>query len=118
MINSYEKGASLLLKEVEDPKRFGVAEIINNKIVSIIEKPENPKSNLAVTGIYIYDAQVFDIIRQCQPSNRGELEISDVNQHYMSNNQVTYTMMTGWWSDAGTFESLANASHLVNKTRI
>ncbi len=113
-LETYSSGAHLFLKEVHDPKRFGVAEIKANEIISIIEKPVKPKSNFAVTGIYIYDHQVFDIIRQCNPSARGELEISDVNAHYLSKNQVSYSIMDGWWSDAGTFESLAKASELIN----
>ena len=113
-LKSYTSGAHLFLKEVHDPKRFGVAEIKDKKIQSIIEKPSKPKSNYAVTGIYIYDHQVFDIIRQCHPSARGELEISDVNAHYLLKEQVNYSIMDGWWSDAGTFESLAKASELIN----
>ena len=102
-----------MLKEVPDPERFGVATIENNQVVSIIEKPAHPKSNLAVTGVYMYDHQVFDIIRTCKPSGRGELEISEVNAKYMDMAQVSYNILDGWWSDAGTFKSLAKASELV-----
>ena len=113
MVNSFKNGAHVLLKEVPDPERFGVATIENNQVVSIIEKPTHPKSNLAVTGVYMYDHQVFDIIRTCKPSGRGELEISEVNAKYMDMAQVSYNILDGWWSDAGTFKSLAKASELV-----
>lgn len=113
MVNSFKNGAHVLLKEVPDPERFGVATIENNQVVSIIEKPAHPKSNLAVTGVYMYDHQVFDIIRTCKPSGRGELEISEVNAKYMDMAQVSYNILDGWWSDAGTFKSLAKASELV-----
>ena len=117
-IHSYQtknSGAHLLIKEVEDPERFGVAEIKNNQIVSIEEKPKNPKSKYAVTGIYIYDTQVFEFIRQCKPSNRNELEISDVNSMYIKNSFIEYSVLHGWWTDAGTFESLAHANKLVKQ---
>ncbi len=112
-VQSFKSGAHLFLKEVKDPKRFGVAELKNEKIINIIEKPQTPVSNYAVTGIYIYDKQVFDIIRKCKPSQRGELEISDVNANYLLSDQITYDVLDGWWSDAGTFKSLAKASELV-----
>ena len=115
-VKSFEWGAQLFLKKVPDPHRFGVAEIKNNRIVSIVEKPKNPKSDYAVTGVYIYDQHVFDIIRRCQPSGRGELEISDVNALYLNNHQVSYGLLNGWWSDAGTFQSLAKASRLAVET--
>ncbi|MDI6731803.1 MAG: sugar phosphate nucleotidyltransferase [Candidatus Margulisbacteria bacterium] len=108
-----KQGAKILLKEVADPHRFGVAEIKGNKVVSIAEKPKKPKSNLSVTGVYFYDHQVFDIVRKLKPSARGELEISDVNQAYLRNGSLTFDVLSGWWSDAGTFESLAKASLLV-----
>jgi glucose-1-phosphate thymidylyltransferase len=106
-------GAQILLKRVSEPKRFGVAEIIDGRIVSIEEKPKNPKSDYAVTGIYFYDKTVFDIIRTLKPSGRGELEITDVNDAYLSQGKLTYDILDGWWTDAGTFESLNKANELV-----
>ena len=108
-----EKGARILLKEVENPERFGVAEIKDGKIIRIIEKPKIPPSNLVVTGIYMYDNQVFDIIRTLKPSERGELEITDVNNKYLEMGQLTYGILDGWWTDAGTFDSLLKANILV-----
>ena len=110
-------GARVLLKEVEDAERFGVAEISGDKIVSIEEKPKNPKSNLAVTGIYFYDSQVFEFIRGLSPSDRGELEITDVNNLYIKHSTLTYSYLTGWWTDAGTFGSLRRATNLVAESR-
>lgn len=110
-----QKGARVLLKQVENPQRFGVAEISDNKVISIAEKPKNPKTNYAVTGIYFYDNAVFNIIKTLKPSGRGELEITDVNNAYISHNQLQYDIMTGWWTDAGTFESLNIANELVVK---
>lgn len=107
------KGARVLLKEVPDPQRFGVAEIEQNKIVRIVEKPKQPKSNLAVTGIYFYDGAVFEIIRTLRPSGRGELEITDVNNAYLAAGTLSYGFLQGWWSDAGTFESLAHVQELL-----
>ncbi|MCY8913535.1 NTP transferase domain-containing protein [Bacillus atrophaeus] len=109
------KGAKVLLKEVNDPERFGIAEIDeqHNKIRSIIEKPEKPPTNLCVTGIYMYDAEVFSYIEQISPSKRGELEITDVNNLYIEQSQLTYDVLTGWWVDAGTHESLHLASTLA-----
>ncbi len=106
-------GAKLLLKEVKDPNRFGVAEIKGDKIVGIEEKPKKPKSNLIVTGIYMYNTDVFKIIRKLRPSTRGELEITDVNNEYIKRGEITYEIMRGWWTDAGTFETLELASRLV-----
>ncbi|MBP9838724.1 MAG: NTP transferase domain-containing protein [Proteobacteria bacterium] len=106
-------GAKLLLKEVEDATRFGVAEIVDNKIVNIVEKPKQPKSNYAVTGIYFYDAQVFDFIKGLSPSARGELEITDVNNMYLKQGDLTHEFLHGWWTDAGTFNSLRRATNLV-----
>lgn len=108
-----KSGAKILLKEVDDPERFGVAEIRGDRIVSIEEKPKQPKSHYAVTGIYMYDSIVFDIVRKLKPSNRGELEITDVNNHYIRNNQMSYEVLNGWWTDAGTFESLYKANCLI-----
>jgi len=109
-------GAKILLKEVPDPGRFGVPEIHNDKIVGIEEKPKKPKSGYAVTGIYMYDSTVFDIIKTLRPSDRGELEITDVNNTYIERDKMTYEILDGWWTDAGTFESLLSAGNLVAKT--
>jgi len=111
------KGARLLLQEVSDPQRFGVAEIKDRKIVSIQEKPRRPKSNLVVTGIYMYDSQIFKIINRLKPSGRGEFEITDVNNAYIKQGQLTYDMLDGWWTDSGTFDSLLRANTLVAKLR-
>jgi len=108
-----EAGARVLLKQVPDPHRFGVAEISGGKVVGIEEKPQKTKSNYAITGIYFYDACVFDIIRTLKPSARGELEISDVNSAYVAKGQLAYDILEGWWTDAGTFESLIRANELV-----
>ncbi|MBI3543638.1 MAG: NTP transferase domain-containing protein [Deltaproteobacteria bacterium] len=107
------KGARILLKEVEDPHRFGVAELKGDKVVGIEEKPKNPKSNWAVTGIYFYDGDVFNVVKTLKPSGRGELEITDVNNHYIRQNTLSYGKLGGWWSDAGTFDSLARVNRLV-----
>ncbi|SMO51302.1 sugar phosphate nucleotidyltransferase [Fodinibius sediminis] len=109
------KGAQILLKEVDDPQRFGVARVEGNKIIGIEEKPEHPKSNLAVTGIYMYDARVFDYIRTLEPSDRGELEITDVNNHYIAAGQMHFSVMEGWWTDAGTQKSYKRANELVDR---
>jgi glucose-1-phosphate thymidylyltransferase len=111
-----KKGAKILLKEVPDPERFGVAEIRNGKLVAIEEKPKRPRSNLAVIGIYLYDGRVFDIVKKLKPSDRGELEITDVNNAYVRNGGMTWEMLEGWWTDAGTFESLMRATILVSQT--
>lgn len=107
------KGAKILLAKVEDPERFGVVEIKNGKIASIEEKPKNPKSHYAVSGIYMYDSSVFGIIKKLKPSKRGELEITDVNNEYNRKGQLTYDIFKGWWTDAGTFETLERAKSLV-----
>jgi glucose-1-phosphate thymidylyltransferase len=109
-------GAKILLKEVPDPHRFGVAEIRGNLISSIEEKPKEPKSNYAVIGIYFYDAAVFDIIKTLKPSGRGELEVTDVNNRYIEKELMTWDILEGWWTDAGTFESLLRANVLVSQT--
>jgi len=106
-------GAKILLKKVKDPQRFGVAQLKGEKIVSIEEKPRRPKSDYAVTGIYMYDNDVFDIIKKLKPSGRGELEITDVNNEYIRRGAITYGVLNGWWTDAGTFESLLKANNLV-----
>jgi len=110
-----ESGARILLKEVDKPERFGVAEIEGNKITNIEEKPASPKTNLAVTGVYFYDEAVFDIIKQLKPSARGELEVTDVNNAYIKKGQMEYDILDGWWSDAGTFESLSFVNELIIK---
>ena len=108
-----ETGAHILLKEVHDAERFGVAEISGDRIVGIEEKPRKPKSNLAVTGFYMYDASVFDKIKTLVPSRRGELEITDVNNAYIREGTMTFSHLDGWWTDAGTFDSLLRAANLV-----
>ena len=110
-------GAKILLKEVEDAERFGVAEMADGKILGIEEKPKNPKSNLAVTGIYLYDETVFDKVQQLKRSDRGELEITDVNNAYIAEGSMTFAQLDGWWTDAGTFESLLRANNLVADTQ-
>ena len=107
------EGAKILLKEVPDPERFGVATLKDGAVTEIVEKPSNPQSNLAVTGIYMFDNRVFDIVRTLVPSGRGELEITDVNNAYIRAGTMTYEMLRGWWTDAGTFESLRRASNMV-----
>jgi glucose-1-phosphate thymidylyltransferase len=111
-----KKGAKILLKEVPDPERFGVAEIEKGRLINIVEKPKRPKSNLAVIGIYLYDGRVFDIVKTLKPSDRGELEITDVNNAYVKEGTMSWEMLNGWWTDAGTFESLLRASVLVSQT--
>ncbi len=115
-VEGYRKqgsGARILLKEVEDPQRFGVPVLEGDKVVRIIEKPNDPPSNYAVTGIYMYDVQVFDFIKTLDPSERGELEITDVNNLYIDQGTMTWSEIDGWWTDAGTFDSLLKASNLV-----
>ena len=107
------EGAHILLKEVQDAERFGVAELAGGKIVGVEEKPQRPKSNYAVTGFYMYDATVFDKIRTLVPSNRGELEITDVNNAFIREGTMTFSFLDGWWTDAGTFDSLLRAANLV-----
>jgi glucose-1-phosphate thymidylyltransferase len=106
-------GAHLILKEVPDPQRFGVPVFDGDRIVRIEEKPQQPKSRFAVIGIYMYDQTVFDRIRKLQPSARGEFEITDVNNQYLEEGSLTYSILEGWWTDAGTFESLLRANNLV-----
>ncbi len=110
------KGAKILLKDVPDAQRFGVAEIRANRIVGIEEKPARPKSDYAVTGIYMYDGSVFDKIKVLQPSDRGELEITDVNNLYIQEGTMTFGRLEGWWTDAGTIDSLLRATNLVAET--
>jgi glucose-1-phosphate thymidylyltransferase len=108
------KGAKILLKEVHDPERFGVATVDpSGKVLKIVEKPKQPETNLAVIGIYMYDATVFDFIKGLEPSERGELEITDVNNRYLNAGTLTADVLEGWWTDAGTFDSLLRASNMV-----
>ncbi|HEX5705384.1 MAG TPA: sugar phosphate nucleotidyltransferase [Pyrinomonadaceae bacterium] len=109
-------GAKILLKQVSDPERFGVPELDGQRVLRIDEKPKQPKSEYAVIGIYMYDSAVFNIIRTLKPSGRGELEITDVNNAYISRGEMTWDKLDGWWTDAGTFESLLHASNLVAET--
>jgi glucose-1-phosphate thymidylyltransferase len=110
------EGAKILLKEVTDAQRFGVAEVRGDRVVGIEEKPKHPKSNYAVIGIYLYDQSVFRKIRRLKPSGRGELEITDVNNFYLEEGKLTCEILEGWWTDAGTFESLLRANTLVSET--
>jgi glucose-1-phosphate thymidylyltransferase len=110
------RGAKILLKKVSDPQRFGVPQLENSTVISIEEKPKVPKSNYAVIGIYMFDQDVYNIIRTLKPSDRGELEITDVNNAYIARGEMTWEELEGWWTDAGTFESLLRASNLVAKT--
>lgn len=111
------EGAKLLLQEVADPKRFGVPELKDGRIIRIEEKPHNPKSSYAVTGIYMYDSDVFHIVNKLNPSARGELEITDLNNEYLRRGTLTYDILQGWWSDAGTHESLYRANTLAKEIR-
>jgi glucose-1-phosphate thymidylyltransferase len=113
-----ERGARILLKEVDDPERFGVAELDGERVVSIEEKPRVPRSRFAVTGIYMFDARVFEIIATLRPSGRGELEITDVNNAYIAAGEMRFDYLSGWWTDAGTFESLYRANRLVAEKAI
>ena len=109
-------GAKILLKKVHDPQRFGVPELDGERVVRIEEKPKEPKSNYAVIGIYFFDNTVFEVIKTLKPSDRGELEITDVNNHFINEGTMTWGELEGWWTDAGTFESLLHAANLVAKT--
>jgi len=117
-VASFKDGAKIFLKEVPDAERFGVAELGKDRVLSIEEKPKNPKSNYAVTGLYLYDADVFSIIQTLEPSGRGELEITDVNNAYLKKDMMQYAILKGYWSDAGTFDSLLRASVLVQKNSL
>lgn len=108
-----KKGARVLIKEVGDPERYGVAALDEKQVIEIEEKPKNPKSSFAVVGLYFYDHQVFDLIRQCHPSARGELEITSVNNLYIERGELEYDICKGQWTDAGTFESLTQANQLL-----
>lgn len=113
-----DKGASVLIKEVSDPERYGVPELQGDSILSIEEKPRYPKSKYCVTGIYMYDNRVFDIIKELIPSSRGELEITDVNNWYIRDGSLRYNILKGWWTDAGTFDSLLHANILARNLDI
>ncbi len=117
-IRGFASGAHIFLKEVPDPSRFGVAEVGGERILSIEEKPKHPKSSYAVTGLYLYDKTVFDVIRSLKPSERGELEITDVNNRYIESGVMGYTIVEGYWTDAGTFESLSRANDFVRGRRL
>ena len=110
------RGAKIILKKVPDPQRFGVPELDGPQVLRIEEKPKVPNSDYAVIGIYMYDGEVYDIIRTLKPSGRGELEITDVNNAYIARGEMTWEELQGWWTDAGTFESLLHASNLVSET--
>ncbi len=118
-LNSYMEqpaGAKIFLKEVDDPQRFGVAEFRGDRVAAIDENPARPKRRYAVTGIYMYDNEVYSIIKTLKPSGRGELEITDVNNAYIRKDALTYEILDGWWTDAGTFDSLMRAAGLVAQT--
>ncbi len=108
-----KSGAKILLKKVHDPHRFGVPELDGETVLRIDEKPSEPKSEFAVIGVYFYDSTVFDVIKTLEPSGRGELEITDVNNHFINRGEMTWGELDGWWTDAGTFESLLRASNMV-----
>lgn len=117
-VNSYPgSGAQILIKKVEDPERFGVAEMSGDRVIGIEEKPKAAKSNYAVTGIYMFDSDVYGLIKNLKPSGRGELEITDVNNHYISEGRMKYSILKGWWTDAGTPESYVVANNLAYKLR-
>jgi glucose-1-phosphate thymidylyltransferase len=113
-----ESGAKILLKEVHDPERYGVAELDGNDVLSIEEKPKQPKSNWSVTGIYMYDSNVFEVVKTLKPSGRGELEITDVNNAYVRMGTLTSNKFIGWWTDAGTFDSLNHSNNLVKESNL
>ena len=116
-IQNFKRGGHIFLKEVQDPERFGVAELKGNRVISVEEKPLKPKSNLAQTGCYVYDSRCFEVIRNLQPSERGELEITDVTKWYMEHSELTATILQDQWIDAGTFESLHRAAVEVRARR-
>lgn len=118
-VRSFRSGARIFLKSVEDSSRFGVAYVdeVHRRVLSIEEKPPHPRSSYAVTGLYVYDPEVFRIVRELRPSARGELEITDVNNAYIREGRLSYSVLDGYWSDAGTFESLYKASDMVRKHR-
>ncbi len=114
-VSNFKGGAKIFLKEVPDAHRFGVAELKGDKVVGIQEKPREPKSNFAVTGLYIYSNNVFKVVKNLKPSARGELEITDVNNYFVNNGTMEYRILDGFWSDAGTFESLLRAGLLIQE---
>jgi glucose-1-phosphate thymidylyltransferase len=114
-VDRFRKGAKIFLKEVTDAQRFGVAELAGDHVLSIEEKPKNPKSRFAVTGLYLYDSEVFSVIETLKVSGRGELEITDVNNSYIRKGEMQFSQLKGYWSDAGTFDSLLRASQLVQQ---
>jgi glucose-1-phosphate thymidylyltransferase len=118
-VDSFISGARIFLKKVPDPHRFGVADVDEryHRVRGIEEKPLMPKSDYAVAGLYIYDSSVFNVIKTLKPSGRGELEITDVNNHYIASDSMSYAVLGGYWSDAGTFESLLLASQLVKRKK-
>lgn len=117
-IKNFKEGAKIFLKEVRDAKRFGVVEIEGTKVIGIKEKPEKPKTNLAVTGLYIYDSKVFNIIKTLKPSERGELEITDVNNAYIKDGKMGFNIIDGFWSDMGTQDSLQRTSEFLSKKQL
>lgn len=122
-VKNFKEGSHIFLKEIPDAQRFGVAELDGNRVINIEEKPKNPKTNYAVTGFYIYDKNVFDVIKNLKPSARGEYEITDVNNHYIQKELMRATVLTGEWTDSGTFESLHKANEIarriaIDKTRL
>lgn len=118
-VENFKGGATIFLKEVPDPQRFGVATVNKDQIINIVEKPKQPESNLAVTGLYLYDAKVFDIIKTLKPSRRGELEITDVNNFYLKSGELNWFPLNGYWRDAGTFETLLEVNiYWAGKRRV
>lgn len=117
-VSGFKGGGRIFLKEVSDAIRFGVAELDGDRVIGIEEKPNVPKSNYAVTGLYMYGCEVFDVIKKLAPSGRGELEITDVNNYYIGEGRMGYRVLDGGWSDAGTFGSLLRAGVMVEKTRL
>lgn len=113
-----EDEAFIMLKEVHDPERFGIAEVNEGKVISVVEKPKKPKSNFCVTGVYAYTPSVFEVIREVKPSGRGEMEISDVNHFYAQAGKLKYNVLKSWWIDAGTIESFNRANQLLNEGKI
>lgn len=107
------EGARVFLKEVSDPERFGVAEVRGDQVIGTEEKPKNPKSNLAVTGVYMFDNRVFDIIRTMKPSARGEMEVTDIINDYIRRQKLGWEKLNGWWTDAGTFDTLLRANQII-----
>lgn len=114
-VSNFKGGAKIFLKEVPDAHRFGVAELKGDRVVGIQEKPREPKSSFAVTGLYIYGNNVFNVVKNLKPSARGELEITDVNNYFVNNGTMEYRILNGFWSDAGTFESLLRAGILIQE---